>query len=439
MRKIIILLMGVLVLPVFAQDFFESLGEEEGSTPYELNGFMRGAFFAGTSVESDKPEQKSGYGEIGLKMRVRKGTWGDGYAELRFRRGYEFGQSISEMSVREAYVNTYLGNLDLRIGQQIVVWGRADGFNPTNNITPQNMLVRSSDEDDRRIGNFLFRANYNLRPFNLEFIWVPQYRPSVLPTTLFPFPDFVEFAGVTTPGPELDNGSIAAKLDLALSKVDGSLSYFKGYMPLPGIFPQTIGFDTESGGLQAVIVNRPYEMQVFGGDFSTALGSFGLRGEIAYRLPIKDYLDDALPHVPNPDMQYVFGMDKTIGDFSIIVQYIGRYIFDFEEFVPTGLYKELAPLYLTNRMIVSQLYETSHAVFMRPALALLHETLDLECAAYYDFTTEEALLRPTLTRDITDALTLKVGGDIYMGPDNTLFGSVEKALSSGFVELRVSF
>ncbi len=439
MRRICLLLMGLLVLPAFSQDFFESIEDDKSSTPYELNGFMRGAFFVGNSVENDDLEQKSGYGEVGLKMRVRKGAWGDGYAELRFRRGSEFGEPVSEMTVREAYVNTYLGNLDVRIGQQIVVWGRADGFNPTNNITPQNMLVRSSDEDDRRIGNFLFRANYMLNPFQLEFMWVPHYRPSVLPVSLFPFPDVVDYAGAQNPGPELKNGAVAAKIDLGLSAIEGSLSYFRGFMPMPGVFPLSIDLNTDTREFEAVIVSKPYEMQVLGGDFSTTLGSFGMRGEIAYRVPIDDYEDDGLPHIPNPDFQYVLGADKTIGHFSIIAQYVGRYIVDFEEFKPTGLLKELELIYSTNRMITSQLNEMSHAVFIRPALALFHETLDIECAAYYDFTTEEAIIRPILTRDITDAMTFKVGADIYTGPEGTLFGNVEKALSSGFVECRVSF
>ena len=436
MRRIAGLLVFFLIAPLYSQDFFESLeSEDKNSTPYELNGFIRGAFFAGESVDSDEFVQKSGYGEVGLKMRVRKAEWGDGYAELRFRRGHEFDQSVSEFKIREAYVNTYIGNFDLRMGQQIVVWGRADGYNPTNNITPQDMLVRSSDDDDRRMGNFLLRGNFSIDPVNLELIWVPQYRPSVLPTNLFPFPDYVTFGGEDNPNSELKNGSIAAKLDLGLGAVDGSISYFRGYMPLPGIYPDLISIDEH--GLSAIIVNRPYQMQVIGGDFSTTLGAFGVRGEVAYRQPVEDYTKDVNVHVPNPDIQYVFGLDRTIGDFSIIFQYIGRYVLDFEEFKGTGLPTDL--LITNNRMIAQQIYEMSHALFMRPSWTFLHETLDVEFLAYYDLKTEEGLFRPAMSYDITDALTFKVGADIYAGPENTLFGNIDKALSSGFVELRVSF
>jgi len=432
MRLMTLITLLFCTVPLFSQDlFFES----EKQTPYEINGFMRGAFFGGKRPGNEKLVQKSGYGELGLKMRARNDEWGDGYAELRFRQGHEFDESLSEVKIREAFVNTYLGGFDFRLGQQIVVWGRADGYNPTNNITPQNMLVRSSDEDDRRLGNFLFRGSYTFDPFNIEMIWVPQYRASELPTFLFPFPSFVTFAGIDNPASELENGSFAAKLDLGLRALEGSISYFSGYMPLPGIYPDSIYVD--EGQLEAIIVNRPYRMRVLGGDFSTTLGAFGLRGEIAYRRPVDDYAKEVNVHVPNPDLQYVVGIDKTIGDLTLIVQYIGRTVFDFEEFEGTGLPTD--PLFINNRMIASQLHETSHALFVRPSMTLWHETLEIEFLAYHDLTTEESLIRPILIYDIADALVFKTGADIYAGPENTLFGSIDEALSSGFVELRVSF
>jgi hypothetical protein len=148
-------------------------------------------------------------------------------------------------------------------------------------------------------------------------------------------------------------------------------------------------------------------MQVLGADFSTTLGSFGLRGEIAWRQPIDDYTNAINVHIPNPDVQYVLGVDRSIGDFSIIVQYIGRYVLDFTAFKATGLPTD--QLILNNRMIAAQLNEISHALFMRPAMAFLHETLDAELLLYYDMTTEEALFRPVISCDLTDALTFKLG------------------------------
>lgn len=435
MLKFTIFLTIFLVIPLYSQDFFESEENEKKSEfSFELNGFLRGAFFAGKSVDENKYEQKSGYGELGLKLRVRKGELGSGYAEVRFVQGHQFDTSLSEVRLREVYVNTYLGNFDIRVGQQIVVWGRADGFNPTNNITPRNILIFSSDEDDRRLGNFLFRANYNLNPFRLEAIFVPKYRSSILPTALFPMEDFVEIGDQDNPDATLKNSSVALKLDILLNSVEGSISYFHGFMPMPGISLQSISTE---GGLSAVVANKPYKMDVLGGDFSTTLGSFGFRGEVAYRNPVADYTSDYNVHVPNPEIQYVIGSDKTIGDFSVILQYIGRYVIDFTEFKETGFPTD--QLYINNRMIAYQLNERSHAVFLRPSMVFFHETVDIELLAYYDMTTKESLIRFLLLYDLMDGLTFKIGAESYNGPENTLFGTIDRALSSAFVEMRVSF
>ncbi len=439
MAKIILFLSLIFIGLAYSQDFFSEDVETSESEmmpsglSYELNGFVRGAFFGGSAVDSKELEMKSGYGELGLKMRIRKGKFGDGFAEIRFRRGSEFNQSISVVNLREAYVNAYLGNLDFRLGHQIVVWGRADGFNPTNNITPQNMLARSTDEDDRREGNFLVRTFYYYHPLRFEGIWVPQYSPSVLPTQLFPFPEFVKLGNADNPDANLKNSAIAFKIDLELNRFDGSVSFFQGYMPLPGIFVSS--FDLAN--FIATVVTKPYKMQVLGWDFSTTIGSFGLRGEMAYRDPVEDYQSESNPHIPNPDIQYVIGMDKTRGDFSVILQYIGHYVIDFKKFQTTG--SPLDELELKNRMITSQSDEITHAFFARPSLALFHEIMNVKILKYYNFTTEETLFRPVISYDLSDAFTLMIGGEFYAGPENTLFGTIDESLSSVFVELKTSF
>ena len=380
-------------------------------------------------------------------MRARKGSWGDGYTEIRFRRGTEFNESLSEVQLREAYVNLYMGNFDVRIGQQIVVWGRADAFNPTNNITPQNFLIRSSDEDDRRMGNFLIRTSYYWNPFRFQLLWVPQYVPSVIPIPLqlFQLPLNTYFDNPIHPDSRLKNSTIAAKADLEISDFSGSISYFRGYMPMPGVTVKE-PYTSENFEIFIPIAIKSYRMDVFGADFSTTVSSFGLRGEAAYRHPVDDYvpqkedLIDSTLYIPNPDFQLVLGLDKSIGDFSIILQYIGRYVFEFTDINYTKfVFPQIKELENRNRMIASQLDEISHAVFMRPSLSLLHETIDMELLAYYSITTKESLVKPVFSYDLTDDLTVKVGGEWYSGPDNTLFGTIERALSTVFAELKVSF
>lgn len=434
-----IALISIFVVRLPAQGLFDEAvgGDSKKKQPYELNGYIRGVFYEGKVPGKDEVETKSGYAEASIELKVHN-ELGDGFAEISYRSGYELGDNVSEVDLREAYVNAYLGKFDFRIGKQIVVWGRADGINPTNNITPQNMLVRSPDEDDRREGNFLVRSYLNLQPIRFEAIWVPVYRSSVIPMNPDFMPANLKFGEADYPDANFKNSALAAKINLELASLDGSLSYFNGYNTFPGMdAEQNV---TPDGNVEIILRQKPYKMHVLGVDFSTAVGSlFGLRGEFAYRKPHEDYEKNV--YIPNPDLQYVLGVDKGIGDISILIQYVGRYVLDFTD-LPVPQNPAEMPNYeitLNNRIFSSQQNEISHSVFFRPAWTLLHETFSLELAGMYNITTKELLLRPKVSYDIADALTVTAGGELYSGPEETLFDKIDSQLSAFYVELKSSF
>jgi hypothetical protein len=185
---------------------------------------------------------------------------------------------------------------------------------------------------------------------------------------------------------------------------------------------------------------KSYRMHVVGADFATILGSTGFRGEFAYRRPHGDYRESL--HIINPDLYYVLGIDREFpGSLSLIFQYVGRYVLDFEELLPPQD-PALLPIYKLeekNRLLASQQYEHSHALSLRIAKSFLYETLDLELMGYVNLTTEEFFIKPKVTYRITDALKLVTGGEWYQGPSDTLFDLIDPYLSAFFGELRLSF
>lgn len=96
-----------------------------------------------------------------MKLEVPIGISASAFSEVRYRAD---GNNNHKFDIREAYVNLNLGKFDFRVGEQIVLWGRADGFNPTNNVTPQDFCVFSPEEDDRRLGNFVVKGVFNPYP-----------------------------------------------------------------------------------------------------------------------------------------------------------------------------------------------------------------------------------------------------------------------------------
>ncbi len=436
-RYVSFIVILILSATLSAQSLFETETGKDKEKSYELNGYLRSTLFVGKVPDGDQAEIKSAYGEASLKFRVRKQDWGDAFAEIRFRKGSEFNEPVSELNLREVYVNAYIGAFDFRIGHQIVAWGRADSLNPTDNITPKNMLVRSPDEDDRRQGNFLLRAHYNLRPIRFEAIWVPFFKSSVIPTNLLAFPPSINIIEPDYPDERLINSAFALRVNLELASLDGSLSYFNGHNPFPGISGNIPNDFTDD--LSIDIFPKSYRMHVLGADFQTTVAGLGLRGEIGYRRPHGDYEN---VHIPHPDLQCVVGIDREFsGDFNLIVQYIGRYVFDYTELIkPTDL--SLIPFYqleLKNRMVAFQQYEWSHSISSRAEWKFLYETLKFEILSFLNVTSEEFFFRPKATYDIADGFTFTMGGELYLGPKDTLFGTIDSHLNSVFLELKAFF
>jgi len=122
----------------FAQGLFEGAGAGKKEFPFQLNGYTRGVVYLGAFEPPSLSEVRSAYGEAALKINAFSGTRGKLYTEIRFRSGHEYNGQIGQIELREAYADLYLGPFDLRAGQQIIAWGRADGIHPTNNPTPQS-------------------------------------------------------------------------------------------------------------------------------------------------------------------------------------------------------------------------------------------------------------------------------------------------------------
>jgi hypothetical protein len=246
-------------------------------------------------------------------------------------------------------------------------------------------------------------------------------------------PKGVQLIDPNFPDANVLNSVIALKLNYEGVTLDGSLSYFNGYVPMPG--------------LSAIVVENliqifptAYRAQIMGADFSGTIGCYGLRGEFAYKKSEKE--KNKWASIPHSQIEFVFGLDRELGNFSFIVQYIGKYVFDFTKLKKPDL---TSPdfinhqIRLWNRMLTSQLEQWSHSISVRPAWKLYHETLDVELLGMFNFSTEEVFLKPKIGYDLTDDLTLTIGAQLYFGPNETLYGEIDESISAGFLEFKAYF
>jgi hypothetical protein len=282
----------------------------------------------------------------------------------------------------------------------------------------------------------------------LDVVGIPVYRPSVYRFDLFDLGSNVHFGDFTRPEKSFKNGSLAARLNVDLPKSGFSVSWFRGYDPFYGFDVKIINW---SEGYPVVTnAGTPYLKNTLGADLSVPAGSWITRAEAALNL-----IDDAEGnmYMPNSDLSYVLGLERNLKGFNIILQYIGKYTFDFSDPAPPFLLDPADPIarltfaneqicyesLLFNRRIFYQQEKTNHALALTISRFFVYETLNAEFSAYYNFTSEEYLLRPKLEWKISDGLSAIVGYSFMDGPEKSLFGYSRPIMNGGFIQLKTSF
>lgn len=203
------------------------------------------------------------------------------------------------------YIDIYrlLPGLDLRLGRQVVSWGAADKFNPTNNLN--TLDLSDSTQFGRALGNQMIRLDYNpWKDLTFTLVWVPVFRPARLPRTARVALGEVQRAApvqnesqrnqlltlasiygpnnvkIFTMQPEttIQNSQVGFRVSKGFGGIDFSLSYYYGRFGIP--VPAWSIF--KPGGTVEIGVVWP-RMQVLGFDLA---GSIDKLGGLGYWLEV---------------------------------------------------------------------------------------------------------------------------------------------------------
>jgi len=224
-----------------------------------------------------------------------------------------------EWRIKEAYGGYYSTYFTLEAGKKIYSWGKADEFNPTDLINPEDLRwFITMDRPDRKIGVYSVNMILSYQKFSWQAVAVPVFTPDILPARdsqwlpwqleeLYQiqeaFPQYVEFRQVL-PKINIHNASVATRFYGTLGKVDFEAMYYNGMDPLP-TFDAKIDANAEKliQGGKALFIRQEYQRyQAAGGSFNFTQGGFGFRGEGAYysrRYWMHD-LDPSLLEVTDP-------------------------------------------------------------------------------------------------------------------------------------------
>jgi hypothetical protein len=445
MKKLTLLFICLMTVSWLSAQTIDSTGiNDQTATKLSIQGNVNGSVYAG----SEKFDFASAFAELTLQATLSKENTFL-YADTRLRKGIFFGEDYQELQIKELYAAFKNEKLTCALGYQIVRKGRTDGFNPTDNLCPKNYFFLTSDPDDQLLPNFMLKILHHPVPeISVEAEIIPFYLPSVYRYDLFDMGSNVSFAQGIYPDFQFKNMSFSAAVDFEYPAIGGSVSFFRGYDPFHGFDVKNV--DWSSGNPVITNMAVPYLKTAWGTDFSIPVGNLIIKGEGAYNITGND---DNKMYIPETDFGYVVGIETNIADFTFITQYIGKYIPDFVELTkpvlsdPLSLpaqfqYASAMIAYenrLFNRRIFHQEEKSNHALSLTCTRSFGYDIWKAECTVYYNFTSDEWLIRPEISVSINDATSLSVGGNYMNGDEKTLFSYSSKVMNGIFAALKVSF
>lgn len=389
-----------------------------------LSGSLRLGYWSATRNLDGKRPIGSAMLWAKTKRDLSPGLSAFGEAWLGTRGPFDGGEAKGEL--REAYLSLKRTHYDVRAGRQIFAWGRADAINPTANLSGEDLTLLTPDSEDRKVGTTAVRIRYFLpHSLSVSGAWLPEFR-----STRFPFPNLGSGTSFFQDSPHWPANQFAVRLDRSGRAVDWSCSYFDGFDLLPDLSVASGSSTSEQ------IKISHHRLRIVGADGATNVGHYALRAEGAYAFT--QNTSDHDPFVKEPYLFAIVGGDRTYrGELNINVQYIFRFVAELPHSPLTGdgFAAEVAE---EEAIIGSQTKRVQHGASTRVSDKWLHETLEAEIGVVGYFDPRGVLVRPKITYSFSDHWKAIVGGEVYRGSDQSVFGLLRRN-SVGYVEARFSF
>jgi len=397
--------------------------------------------------------------------------------------------------LKEAYVDLAFESFDLRLGNQVVVWGKSDGMPITDVITPIDLSEYViPDFEDQRLGIPAAKLSYYIGDFTFEGVVIPWFYENNLPKKghwkLRPDYDEFEYAteqaffeqggsyvgGIRIVEGKPDSGWNEVEFGIRLSglvgNTDVALIFFHGWEDNPSISGPT-KFGSFAPDTPLIVSEIDYDrMNMLGLNFTRPWSSFVLRGETAFLFDKRFNSRETItmdPYDPGwPDeleasttmyekdmLQVMVGADYSgITNITLSLQLEEKYIMNFDsddgllrssavaraasDLNEENAYEKLMEIVAIQASDDGKLEEFEESLTFTANGRFMQETLQTELLLLYNFDYEDYYLKLTLRYNISDALWAHVGYFRFEGEDTAVYGMFDDN-DSVFFKLKYSF
>jgi len=354
--------------------------------------------------------------------------------------GHDHSAEDYDLDLFEGYLYWSRRPVEIRLGKQIVRWGKTDQISPVDNINSQDFReFIVPDLEDRKIPNWMARVRLFPGACALEGVYIPFFEPSRIDyfgsdwATYRHAKDDIRDSGLPPdlkryllgisvnekePARNFKNGQWGARISRTISDWDLGLNYLYAWESLPYYksFPAKnldVGGSFSSQNLLKALdgmsltdedIEITYERShIFGLEFETTIRDIGFRGEAAC-FDRQSFLTNSLTSTRKPVFFYVLGADYLGEDnWYVNFQFAHQIISDY---TPDILYFQRNNTSLNGEI---------RKEFLRGNLqAVLWYNFSLSDNGYY--------LRPKIICKYIPRLDITFGFNIFGGDDDTLMG-----------------
>ncbi len=325
---------------------------------------------------------------------------------------------LAILELQEAWVDFPVGAMDIRIGQQILAWGQADGNNPTDILNARRIGTRfTSSLDEQKISSPAVNLTYNLQNNlgTVQAVFLPISIAADLPSIAM---------NLTIPGATTTNITILddENPEIAIENVEGgirglfylgniscSASYFTGLDRYPDFAVEsTFVFPT----LNITMTPEHNRIHQLGFDVVLLSGGWDIRTEWAGTLTGDLQGND--PAMKNSSISGVLQISRSFWDGRltatgawsprIIVNYTAPE--DYADPSDQMLAEQI-------RQYDGQAYPFENALTFRIAGKFKNETVQPEAMFLVETAARDWLATAAVNWNMADAWSLKLGSSFY--------------------------
>lgn len=375
-------------------EYMQEEETEDNSLRIQVKGFLDTYHAARTEDKADWMASRTrARGEVKLEK---------GAASLFVSMNATYNAILKDrtgMELREAYLAYAKGNLDLRVGRQIVVWGVADALRLTDCVSPCDYTeFLAQDYDDIRMPVNALRTRYTWRSVTFEAICNPvadffilptdRHNPWALTLPSAPLPYTIDLESCK-PEKRLRNMEYGGRITTNLSGIDFSLSVLRTWNKMPAL-----SLTVSDNGKSLLVKGEYRRMTMLGADCSLPVGQFVLRGEAAC------YFDEAQSRGVGKDVvcrntyNILAGVDWYPGnDWNFSAQYCHKYT--------------------AGNLDGLSVYRHAALATARISKELMRNSLKLSTFAYVDVSNGGVFNRISASYALNDQIELTAGYDFF--------------------------